>query len=323
MTHARSCAGRTAARQPRARCAAPAVCRGRATLPELRAVAIRPGCSPAAGCGASRSCSRSRGCARSRSWPAPAEVQGSLRGRPGSGWAMRRGRPRGCTAPKSSAERARRAACAARRIDRPSHPPAHADASRRARSRVPPDVRARGHGVSLVAAVVVDQLAAHARGGARAAAAAARPGARRPHDPAHRAAAPPPARRARPRPVPSSHARRGRALRRRDRPAHGAATPQVLGAVMAAAELPSSGRAVDPRHDPAGRRRVAGPASRTASSCATSRPRCTVPPPLAGKRSWAPGAPPDEEMWRGVASEQRWAMEVLGLRSGWRSSERT
>ena len=29
-----------------------------------------------------------------------------------------------------------------------------------------------------------------------------------------------------------------------------------------------------------------------------------------------PGAPPDEEMWRGVASEQRWAMEVLGLRSG-------
>jgi hypothetical protein len=31
---------------------------------------------------------------------------------------------------------------------------------------------------------------------------------------------------------------------------------------------------------------------------------------------WVPGAPPDEEMWRGVASEQRWAMEVLGLRSG-------
>ena len=41
-----------------------------------------------------------------------------------------------------------------------------------------------------------------------------------------------------------------------------------------------------------------------------------VPPPLAGTRARVPGAPPEEEAWRGVASEQRWAMEVLGLRAG-------
>ena len=41
-----------------------------------------------------------------------------------------------------------------------------------------------------------------------------------------------------------------------------------------------------------------------------------APPPLAGARAWIPAAPPEEEAWRGVAADQRWAMEVLGLRAG-------
>ena len=97
---------------------------------------------------------------------------------------------------------------------------------------------------------------------------------------------------------------------------HGAATPQVLGAVMAAAALPGSSRGavLD-----AIRRVVNG---RWAGLAADVELRelfdreSTMPPPLAGTRAWAPGAPPEEEAWRGVASEERWAMEVLGLRVG-------
>ena len=39
-------------------------------------------------------------------------------------------------------------------------------------------------------------------------------------------------------------------------------------------------------------------------------------PPLAAPVEWIPGGPPDEEGWQGVAADHRWAMEVLGLRSG-------
>jgi hypothetical protein len=39
-------------------------------------------------------------------------------------------------------------------------------------------------------------------------------------------------------------------------------------------------------------------------------------PPLAASGTWTPGGPPEEEVWRGVAADQRWAMEVLGLRAG-------
>ncbi len=96
---------------------------------------------------------------------------------------------------------------------------------------------------------------------------------------------------------------------------HAAATPQVLGAIMAAAELPPSGRMVILDTI---RRVVEGRWGGLAEGVELRYlwDRMQVPPPLAGKRSWVPGAPPDEEMWRGVASEQRWAMEVLGLRSG-------
>jgi hypothetical protein len=41
-----------------------------------------------------------------------------------------------------------------------------------------------------------------------------------------------------------------------------------------------------------------------------------IRPPLAAAGEWKPGAPPEELLWRGVAPDQRWAMEVLGLRAG-------
>src|SRR2546421_451135 len=32
-------------------------------------------------------------------------------------------------------------------------------------------------------------------------------------------------------------------------------------------------------------------------------------PPLASTDAWTRGGPPDEELWRGVAPDERWAME--------------
>src|SRR4029077_2679624 len=39
-------------------------------------------------------------------------------------------------------------------------------------------------------------------------------------------------------------------------------------------------------------------------------------PPLAAAADYQPGAPAEEQLWRGVAPDERWAMEVLGLRAG-------
>src|SRR5207237_605429 len=41
-----------------------------------------------------------------------------------------------------------------------------------------------------------------------------------------------------------------------------------------------------------------------------------IRPPLAAAGEWKQGAPPEELLWRGVGPDQRWAMEVLGLRAG-------
>ena len=41
-----------------------------------------------------------------------------------------------------------------------------------------------------------------------------------------------------------------------------------------------------------------------------------IRPPLAAAGEWQPGGPPEELLWRGVGPDQRWAMEVLGLRAG-------
>jgi hypothetical protein len=99
--------------------------------------------------------------------------------------------------------------------------------------------------------------------------------------------------------------------------AHGAQIPQVLGAVLGAAWLPAAGRgiALD-----ALRRVVEG---RWGGLAPDVQVRFVAPdmwdylrPPLAASGAWMPGGPPEEEVWRGVAADQRWAMEVLGLRAG-------
>lgn len=101
---------------------------------------------------------------------------------------------------------------------------------------------------------------------------------------------------------------------------HGWPTPQVLGAVMAAAQLPATARR---------------PAFRAIAN-AVARPG--VPPEglelrrllegVPGLRPYAPGAgarpnggrgdgdDADLAAWRGVPAERRWAMEVLGVRAG-------
>ena len=96
---------------------------------------------------------------------------------------------------------------------------------------------------------------------------------------------------------------------------HGRAAPQVIGAVMAAAELPPSGRTVafrfveqairDPGSMPRGfeihRRQEALPGARPG-------------PPGSGRTAGADG--PDgtfDPGWVGVPADRRWAMEVLGF----------
>ncbi len=98
---------------------------------------------------------------------------------------------------------------------------------------------------------------------------------------------------------------------------HGAQVPQILGAVLGAAALPGHGGRRDcARCDPQrgqpqvvgarargrGPVRVGGAVGRDASA---ARLRGVVDP----------GRAPDEEPWSGVAPDERWAREVLGLRA--------
>jgi hypothetical protein len=99
--------------------------------------------------------------------------------------------------------------------------------------------------------------------------------------------------------------------------AHGAATPQVLGAVLAAASLPGSGRSIaldTLRQVVEGRWRGLAPEVDVRFIAGVDL--WGMRPPLAESGPWTRGAPPEEEQWRGVAADQRWAMEVLGLRAG-------
>jgi hypothetical protein len=98
---------------------------------------------------------------------------------------------------------------------------------------------------------------------------------------------------------------------------HGAPTPQIIGAVMGAASLHSTGRpiALD------GIRQVvegrwAGLAPDVELRVVAEAAWNGIRPPLASAGSWQPGGPPEEILWRGVGPDQRWAMEVLGLRAG-------
>jgi hypothetical protein len=91
---------------------------------------------------------------------------------------------------------------------------------------------------------------------------------------------------------------------------HGAPAPQLLGAVLAAASLPSTGRRIALRAIDAA---IAHPM--LPEGVVVRRLYEGVP----GLQPFAPravGDPLDDERWRGVPAERRWAMEVLGLRAG-------
>lgn len=95
--------------------------------------------------------------------------------------------------------------------------------------------------------------------------------------------------------------------------AHGWPAPQVLGAVMATAAMPSAGRKLALRAAAAARPGVP-PEGLTVRRLLEGVP---------GLRPYAPGAArpnggdaPEVEGWRGVPAERRWAMEVLGVRAG-------
>jgi hypothetical protein len=93
---------------------------------------------------------------------------------------------------------------------------------------------------------------------------------------------------------------------------HGAATPQVLGAVLAVESLPPTPRAAGIN---AVRAVLEGRWPGLSPDVDVRRLDWIAlhqRPPLAGVH-WRPGAPPEELAWEGVPSERRWAMEVLGL----------
>lgn len=97
---------------------------------------------------------------------------------------------------------------------------------------------------------------------------------------------------------------------------HGAAIPQVLGAILGAASLPASGRGIALGTI----RQVVEGRWHGLAADVVVRPvwdrGWSVPPPLADVGSWDRTSHPQEVPWRGVSTERRWAMEVLGLRAG-------
>jgi hypothetical protein len=91
---------------------------------------------------------------------------------------------------------------------------------------------------------------------------------------------------------------------------HGAGVPQLLGAVMAAAALPSSARRAALRAVEDAVARPVLPDGLVVRRLAEGVPGLQPFAP----RSWnGRGA---EDGWAGVPAERRWAMEVLGLRAG-------
>jgi len=91
---------------------------------------------------------------------------------------------------------------------------------------------------------------------------------------------------------------------------HGPPAPQVIGAIMAAAWLGPTSRAIALRFVEAAIARPGVlPEGLEVRRLLEGRPG--LRPPLPG-RSAATGAPVADE-WRGVPAERRWAMEVLGL----------
>jgi hypothetical protein len=96
---------------------------------------------------------------------------------------------------------------------------------------------------------------------------------------------------------------------------HGPPAPQLIGAIMAAAWLPPSGRRVALRFvDAAIARPGVLPEALEVVRLWEGRPGVRPPGPghvaAVGGRAAAMGAADD---WRGIPAERRWAMEVLGL----------
>jgi len=89
---------------------------------------------------------------------------------------------------------------------------------------------------------------------------------------------------------------------------HGRADPQVIGAVLAAAALPPSGRSIALRAIGAALREPVLPAGLTVRRLVHGAPDL---------RAFVPGAPrasgPLVDVWSGIPADRRWAMEVLGL----------
>ena len=92
---------------------------------------------------------------------------------------------------------------------------------------------------------------------------------------------------------------------------HGAGPPQLIGAVMAAAALPSTGRRVAFRAVEAAIARPLLPEGLVVRRLYEGVPGLQPFAPQAGA-----GGVDLESIWRGVPAERRWAMEVLGLRAG-------
>ena len=175
------------------------------------------------------------------------------------------------------------------------------------------------HGVALLAAVVATNLPAIDDEQRELLAAPARRRARRALDPAHRAAAPPAARRARPRPLAPPHARRGRQARGRARRARRARSRRCSARCWARRALPSSGRDGRARRDPARSSTGAGAASRADVEVRFVARRHVGLPAAAARGARASGsraARPRRRCGAASAADQRWAMEVLGLRAG-------
>jgi hypothetical protein len=96
---------------------------------------------------------------------------------------------------------------------------------------------------------------------------------------------------------------------------HGSPLPQLLGVVLAVAALPPTARHTGLL---ALRRAIDGQSPYQRSGVLVRRLTEGLPieVPWAPSASWQPGAPREEYEWVGVDSEQRWAMEVLGMRAG-------
>jgi hypothetical protein len=91
---------------------------------------------------------------------------------------------------------------------------------------------------------------------------------------------------------------------------HGRGDPQVIGAILAAAALPPSARSIALYSIDEALRRPELPLGMKVRRLVFGAP--DLRPPLPG----TPTAFAADELWVGVPSERRWAMEVMGLHAG-------